>query len=208
AAEVIGRSFVDFVHPEEVEQARTNMAALLAGTEMEAHEYRLRFKSGENRWVRISSRPIRTDGAVTGVRGVITDIHDLKTAQFALEEADAIRQALAEHASDGIAIIEGERFRFANRTLCEMLGYTAEELAGKPVIDFIPPENHEAILARTRQDLAAEKTLRYGPLRVVCKDGTEKMIEFDGAVIRYHGRPAVIGLTRDVTAQSAGEGKR
>lgn len=81
-AELIGRRFLDFTHPDDrlwVEQA---FAARLAA-DLEPIEYRVLDREGRVRVVRSSSRRSLEDGGTTGLLGVLFDL----TAQRQTEEA-------------------------------------------------------------------------------------------------------------------------
>jgi PAS domain S-box-containing protein len=82
-SEVIGRSFIHFVHPDDLSQVQKGFQRTAAG-HFEPREYRVMAKSGEIRWVRSSSRPIFQGDQVIGVRGVLTDITDRKQTEEAL----------------------------------------------------------------------------------------------------------------------------
>ena len=78
-AEVVGRPIVDFIHPDDVplfESLQTTVSGIL-----ERGEFRILTKSGETRWVSISSRPIPDGDRVVGLRAVIADITDRKQAE-------------------------------------------------------------------------------------------------------------------------------
>ena len=78
-AEVVGRPIVDFIHPDDLplfESLQTTVSGIL-----ERGEFRILTKSGETRWVSISSRPIPDGDRVVGLRAVIADITDRKRAE-------------------------------------------------------------------------------------------------------------------------------
>lgn len=78
-AEVVGRSIADFIHAEDlplIESVQTAVSGIL-----ERSEFRILTKSGETRWVSISSRPIPDGDRAVGLRAVIADITDRKQAE-------------------------------------------------------------------------------------------------------------------------------
>ncbi len=79
-AEMMGRSFSDFVHPEDLAGLMESFERGLAG-HLAPHEFRVLTKSGEVIWARSSSRPIVEGGQVVGLRGVITDITERRLAE-------------------------------------------------------------------------------------------------------------------------------
>jgi len=78
-AEVVGRSIADFIHAADlplIESVQTTVSEIL-----ERGEFRISTKSGETRWVSISSRPIPDGDRVVGLRAVMADITDRKQAE-------------------------------------------------------------------------------------------------------------------------------
>ena len=78
-AEVVGRPITDFVHADDLpagESFQTAVARIL-----ERGEFRILTKSGETRWLSISTRPIPDDDRVVGVRAVMADITERKQAE-------------------------------------------------------------------------------------------------------------------------------
>jgi len=84
--EVLGRSFVELVHPDDKEGRMDNFRRVLEGDD-EASEYRYLTKDGSVRWVRTAARPIYEDGRAVGLRGILMDISDRKLAEDALRSA-------------------------------------------------------------------------------------------------------------------------
>ena len=83
--EVVGRNFIEFIHPEDVEFIRDEFRRL-AQNLLRPSEYRVVNKNGEFRWISSTSRPIFKDGRILGFNGVLIDIHERKLAQQALQQ--------------------------------------------------------------------------------------------------------------------------
>lgn len=81
------RQFIEkFCHPEEKEQAWTNMQRAAAGETVESPR-RIITAAGNPRWIHSIGQPVRnTDGEVIGVSGVTRDITDEKTRELQLIE--------------------------------------------------------------------------------------------------------------------------
>jgi PAS domain S-box-containing protein/putative nucleotidyltransferase with HDIG domain len=86
ASEIIGRPFFDFVHKEDIPYMRDIFRQDISGP-VEPHEYRAVTKSGDIRWVRVSSRPFFREGRIVGLRGVMTDITARKHTEEALQRS-------------------------------------------------------------------------------------------------------------------------
>jgi PAS domain S-box-containing protein len=79
-AEIVGRAFATFVHPEDLGVITENYEKVMVG-QAQTNEYRLVTRSGETRWVRTSSRPILNGGQVVGLRGVLSDVSERVRAE-------------------------------------------------------------------------------------------------------------------------------
>jgi PAS domain S-box-containing protein len=103
-SEVMGRPFAQFVASEDLERIGTRFRQLTSNESTGVNEYRVVTKSGDVRWLRVSSQPIVRGNQVTGVRGVLTDVTDRKQAQEQLEEAAAAaeRERLARDLHDAV----------------------------------------------------------------------------------------------------------
>jgi len=85
--ELIDESGFDYVHGEDVKTVKNRFSRILTG-ETVTHEYRIRTKSGQHRWMHDSCRPYVVGNEIVGVAGVLTDIHARKQAEEALQEAN------------------------------------------------------------------------------------------------------------------------
>jgi len=102
--QLVGQSFAQFIHPEDLGRAQNNHQALLSGEATGPAEYRLLTAPGQTRWIRVTSQPIAEEGRVTGLRGVLTDITGRKAVEAQLEEeaTAAERQRLARELHDSV----------------------------------------------------------------------------------------------------------
>ncbi len=115
---------------------------------------------GEPRWFHNSLQPIHDgSGQVAYVLLHSTDIHDLKTTQQELARLnrtleDRVREATSEiqdlydHAPSGYHSLDAEgKIFMINQTELNWLGYTREELIGKPFIHLLTAQSLEVFYA-------------------------------------------------------------
>ncbi|MDD5475873.1 MAG: PAS domain S-box protein [Syntrophales bacterium] len=84
--ELIGKHYIDFVHPDDREGRIDQFQKVLAGV-YEPSEYRFLAKDGTPLWMRTSGRAIFQDEQLIGVQGTLVDITDRKRAEEALMES-------------------------------------------------------------------------------------------------------------------------
>ncbi|MDY6903727.1 MAG: histidine kinase N-terminal 7TM domain-containing protein [Thermodesulfobacteriota bacterium] len=83
--DVIGRSFIEFVPPEEQTILSQKLVRILEGHQ-ESAECRVYKKTGETHWIYTSAKPFQQGDTIVYLQGVLTDIHDKKMAEMEAEE--------------------------------------------------------------------------------------------------------------------------
>jgi PAS domain S-box-containing protein len=128
----------------------------------------------------------------------IRDITERKRAEAALAESEQRFRTLAEAPFEGIALIEQGVFTDVSDQLASMLGYTREELLGKPVMRVIAPESRDRVAEAIRTGRL--ESYEHLTLR---KDGTVFPVEVRARIAEIGGRQVRISAVRDI-----GERKR
>jgi PAS domain S-box-containing protein len=105
--------------------------------------FKHRLATEEIRDVEVYSGPI-------GVRGrkllysIIHDITERKRAEEALQKSEERYRHLVETMNEGLAMADQNYvFTYVNKTFCEMLGYSRDELIDHNLIEFIHDDNKE-----------------------------------------------------------------
>jgi len=89
---------------------------------------------------------------------------------------------------------------FVNQRLVEKLGYRAEEMLGKPLLDFIIDEHKEAVAEQLEQRLQGK--IGSHEHRFLCKDGSELLVELKGSPILEDDKiTGGLVLADDITQQ-------
>jgi PAS domain S-box-containing protein len=87
----------------------------------------------------------------------------------------------------------------ANPAMCEMLGYSYEDMIGRHVRTILHPDNPGIHADAVRA--ASTGGTNSGRGRVVRKDGSTFIGEGQGRPFLYMGAPHILSVTRDVTAE-------
>ena len=121
-----------------------------------------------------------------------------------LQQSEARFRSLFESMGDGLLLADpvARRFRMANPAICELLGYTREELEGLWIPDIHPPEALERVNF-TFQEVARGQVNLVPGLAAQRKDGTTIHVDISNTLLTIDNRAMVLGSFRDVTERRA-----
>jgi PAS domain S-box-containing protein len=195
-AEVEGQSTYD-LYPEEAEQYyQDDLQVIASGMPKLGIVELYQTASGEKRWIQTDKVPYRdSQGNVMGVLVFAQDITERKQAEAALQESERQYRLLMEEASDGMAVLDLDGyFKVVNSKVCEIFGYTKEELLQLHVRDtYIPAE--QSVAQQRLEQVCHDKPLRFKRL-LQRKDGTVIPVEINATKMsddRY------LAIVRDLT---------
>ena len=131
--EVLGRTFTDLIHHEDTPRVTDAFVQTLNGGS-EPLEFQVLTAGGGIIWVRSSNSPVFENGDLVGVRGVLMDITDLKSAQENLQRTTSSLEAIVEASPLCIIAIDPEnRVTMWNPAAEHLFGWKAEEVLGTPI---------------------------------------------------------------------------
>jgi two-component system, cell cycle sensor histidine kinase and response regulator CckA len=162
-------------------------------------------RTGARGWVVQTNRPHRNfTGELIGVVSSVRDITAQHEAYEALRQSEAQFRTIFDSVGDAVAIHRpGGKFLEVNRVLCERLGYTREEMLAMEVGAINTPESASQIQDRIdRITQAGSLVFETTHLR---RDGTAIPVEVSARLIDFRGKPAVLGVHRDITARLRAE---
>ena len=140
------------------------------------------------------------DGAPHRIAVVITDISERKQAEEALRQSHEHVQAVYDGMVDGFVIFDIEAFQIicANASLCNMLGYTEQEIKVLTPEQKHPPEALPRIKAHCEAVLQGCES-RCDSMPCIKKDGSIIYVDIVGRRVLYNGRDAALLFFHDVT---------
>ncbi|HWA12785.1 MAG TPA: PAS domain S-box protein [Burkholderiales bacterium] len=206
AEDLLGRSVLDFAHPDLREVIRERVRLQLdEGRPAPVMEQVYLRMDGSPVEVEVSSAPFQFHGR-PAVQVIARDISQRKQAERAFAELQARYRQLVELSPDAIHIHQEGRLVFVNSACVRLFGAaSAEQLLGRSLLDFIHPDQREIVRDRMRYLYEERKSLPGMAQRLLRLDGAVVDVEIKAAPFTFEGRPAVQTVVRDVTERLRAE---
>jgi PAS domain S-box-containing protein len=206
-AEIIGKPFNCFVHPDDAPGLLVTLERGLDGTQ-KADEIRVLDKHGETHFVRMSCRPNNDGERLVGLTGIMADITESKLARAILRESEEMYATLVRTTTDGVTVTDLQcKITEVSPRFLQLHGYDRpEELVGRSSFELIAPEDHRRALQNMKTTLK-EGSLRRTEYTMIRKDGSQFIGETDAALIRdaFGNAKGFISTTRDITEKKRAE---
>jgi PAS domain S-box-containing protein len=203
--EMVGRDFTEFIHKDDAANLVDHIREhFVAGKPLQSDRFRVQRKDGTYRWY--EDKTIYTTDSRNRhiVVGTIRDITDQKAAEDALVERENTLSSIFRAVPAGIGLVINRVIRNVNDRLCEMTGYTAEELLGKDSRILYPSDKDYEYMGREKY----EQIRTYGTGTVETrwqrKDGTIRDILLSSTPVN----PADLGKGVTFTALDITDRKR
>ena len=137
---------------------------------------------------------------------ILEDITEGRLAEEALKESALWFQAIFDGAYDGILLADmaSKKFTTGNARICEMLGYSLEELTELGVTDIHPENELPYVLDQFEKQARGEIEL-VADLPLKRKDGTLFFADVNSFPLVIAGREYVVGFFRDITERKRAE---
>ena len=137
-------------------------------------------------WLKIGSRTI--------AQATIRDITERKNMTEELAKSEARYRSLVEEAGVSIARTDAEgRLSFVNNALCQVIGYSKQELMGKPFFDLLHTDDKKKVLALFKQAFNHPQDNLNLEFRVIHKDGhtlhmssRPTRLEYEGKIVGFN----------------------
>ncbi|MDV6305569.1 diguanylate cyclase [Rhodococcus cerastii] len=163
--------------------------------------------SGAVRVTQATYVPDVVDGVVLGFTALVVDVSARADVERQRDRAVRLFQITMENAPIGKAVLTVDgRWLQVNKALCELLGYTSEELQQKTFRDLTHPddipladEHLRALADGTLTNVASEK-------RYLRKDGATIWVQRNATLVRdSEAGDVIIAQIQDITARKVAE---
>ena len=208
--ELIGKTIVDLIPPEDVGRLAASKQHLLSG-EAEVSEWRLLRKDATYLPVELNAR-ILPDGRW---QAFVRDISDRRRAEAErqlttelLRKSEEQFRLIFEEAPIGMALVALDgRFVRVNGALCDILGYTPEELERLSYQEITLPEDLQTSLRMGERVNRGEVPKYRLEKRYIRKNGSAVTISVNGSIVHDDGgRPLhYIAQIEDISERQRAE---
>lgn len=177
--------------------------AKIAG--IEEREWTYIRKDGSRFPVLLSVTALRDEtGDITGYLGISSDLTVRREAERTISESQERFRSAFESAGIGMAIVGLDgRFQKVNRVLCEIVGYSHDELLQKTFQDITHPDDLDADLSHVRALIAGEARSYQMEKRYIHRNGTVVWIRLTGSIVhKEDGSPLqFVAQIEDITSR-------
>ncbi|HEX6710471.1 MAG TPA: PAS domain S-box protein [Rubrobacter sp.] len=200
--------YFDAIHPEDrpsFERELAQSAATLSPCEWEG---RVRLRSGEQKWLRKASRPQRQTNGDIVWDGLLLDITERRRADEELKHSEERFRSTFQNAPIGMSLVSlDNRYLQVNQALCEMLGYSEEELLSRTTAEITHPGDRSITTTRTRALLEGKIDRDLVQKRYIHADGSVVWALSSVSMVRdSRGDPAYfVGQYQDITERKRAE---
>ena len=173
-------------------------------------EFRLITERGDYQWFQAQTgNYFNENGDIIGFITSLRDITERKKAEQKLIESEEKFRTMAEQSLMGIIILQDGIFKYFNKRISEMNGYSIEEIKSWAPNEFekiIHPEDRALVMeqARKKQEGDSDVVPQY-PFRIIRKSGEIRWLEMYSVTIIYEGRTADLAIMTDNTEKIIAE---
>lgn len=200
--ELLSLSPFDILTEQSKKHFMERMTKVLSGGKVpETVEYKIKGKNGREFWVLLNTKLEYENGFPKGATAVVHDITERKLAEEALRRSEEKYRLLVDNANDGVFIAQDGRIKFPNPKVMQILGYTANELAGIHYLDLVHPDDRIIVNQVKKKRATGSETASVFSLRVETRAGRELWVQISSVPIFWQERPATLNFVRDITDQ-------
>lgn len=180
-AEVQSRSFIDFVHPEDVEATHKEIEKQIAGTIADSFVNRYRCKDGSYRWLEWKVAPVKNK---TLLYVTARDITERKQVQKALIAAETKSRNLLESIQLAAVMLDcSGAITFCNNYFLGLTGWSRDEVFGRNFFDLFIPEAERNAAASEYAAYFSDKALHDYEGAIVTRNGVKRLVTWNNSFL-------------------------
>lgn len=194
--------YMEHVHPDDREGIHTAWRDLMEGPIPTTVSMQYRFLQDDRvQWFQALARrlPDRRGGSAFRIVGVRWDMTRFREAELAARESEALFREVAGNTVYATHILQDGVHVYVNDAWCRMARFTREQALGRSPKELFQPATCRAIERHLRERLQGRS--EHYAMRLVTRRGHIFWASIYARPIVYQGRPAVLGISQDITDQ-------
>jgi PAS domain S-box-containing protein len=204
--ERVGGGLYERIHPDDITRVAELFAEFLRNRGGTLHtEVRAQHKDGSWRSIDATGSNLLDNPVVRGIVINLRDITERKQAEEALRASEERYRLVVENANEAILVVQDGMLKFFNSRVPEVLDYPREEIFSKPFIEFVHPDDQEAMMERYTRRFSGEDVPRLYAFRVMDRYGNTKWVENNVVLFEWEGRSATLNFLNDITERKRAE---
>ena len=112
-------------------------------------------------------------------------------------------KTLVNNASEAIFIAQNGMLKLINPATCKITGRTYSELYSTPFLEFVHPEDREAIASNYEKRISGQKAPERYQFRILKSNGDIIWVELSSVAHTWQGHPATVNFLTDITERKA-----
>jgi len=209
--ELVGKSILDFIHPDDREKVIKTFKRL-AKHPAQAVPAAIHFlhKDGSEHIMEGTANNLLDNPAVKGIVINYRDVTERQRAQEALKQREEHFRVMIENSLDDVAILDSNGdVLYQSPSIERVLGYKVDEHKGKNSFTFIHPDDKAYVIKTFTELVKKPGSMHQGELRAKHRDGSWRTLEVMAR--NFLNDPVVGGILanfRDITERKIAEQER
>lgn len=170
-------------------------------------ETQLIHKNGQIIEININAVPLTIEGEIVGIIGIVQDITKQKHAERELKLSEHRYRSLIKLYPEVVFVHGREKIEYLNDKAVEFIGANHKsEIMGRSVIEFLHPDDQMRVAKGLKKKFENnDSRTEISEFRFVKLDGSVIIGEVSATMIEFNGKPALLGVIRDVTKKKEAE---
>ncbi|HTQ77084.1 MAG TPA: PAS domain S-box protein [Burkholderiales bacterium] len=202
---VVGRSIMEFTHPEDLTSAAAALASVLHRPEA-PHGAQLRWRHDDGHYVVLDS--VAKNGLADPELGAIVinarDVTQRVEAEAKLREGEARLRAILDQSIAGVYVIQEGKIVYVNPRIREIFGYAPGEPFDTDPLAHVQESDRGKVLEQMQMRLDGKPHASYS-IAARRRDGTEFVLGLHATRASFEGKPAIIATAQDITEKARAE---
>ncbi|MGA0613110.1 PAS domain S-box protein, partial [Caldimonas sp. KR1-144] len=200
---ILGHTTEEIIGPEAWQRIQPYVERVVALGQPAAYERQLAGADGQPRWIEVNLLPHMNEGGVAVAAFVlINDITKHRLAERAVRESEDRLSTFMQASAEGIVFHRDALVLDVNPPICELLGYTREEMLGRRTTEFVAPE----FVEKAVRTIASGAEITYESI-VLHKSGARIPVEFITRTIMRNGEKLRLVIVRDIRDRIAAQAR-